>query len=247
MIKGIYLKQLTSLLKMPVMLFQAILFLVITLLITIFSPSPYEEDCATCIPAYVCATCEAEANSGFQLPDISLAGVFVVMFVGLTLLSSASGLVQEEKTTQNLRFLRMANVNPWVYLLGTMGALFTLSVVVIVLFGLLGRYTGVDLLMFTAVTSSGALISIVLGIGLALSKHAWASLPLSLLLGFGPMMSEFNDTVANVLQFTYTMQLRIAIGEIGGDIASNFIIIAINAAIAIGIFAFVHRKGKLQS
>jgi len=241
--RAIFFKQTTSQLKSPVMIFQALLFLVIVLVLSLFM-SGDDEDCNHCIPAYVCATC-LEEQSAFYIPDISIASLFAVMFVGLTLVSMAAALVNEDKNTQNLRFLAMADVKPHQYLAGTLASMFSISFIIIILFALVGRYLGTDMLWFIAVGASGALVSILLGASLALSRLPVLILPVSLILGMGPMLSEFNEGLANVLRFTYTQQIRLAVGGLGGDMTPHFIVIGLNGLVALALFVFIHRKGKL--
>ena len=241
--KAIFFKQTSSQLKSPVMIFQAVLFLLIVLIMSFFM-SGDDDECYTCIPAYVCATCLEEA-SAFYIPDISIAALFAVMFVGLTLVSMAAALVNEDKSTQNLRFLAMANVKPYQYMLGTLASMFIISFVIIILFAIVGQYFGTDMLWFVAIATSGAVVSILLGAAIALSKFAVVLMPVSLVLGMGPMLSEFNEGLANTLRFTYTQQIRLAVGGLGYDMTENFIIIGLNGLVALWLFVFVHRKGKL--
>ena len=242
-IKAIFIKQFQSMLKNPVLIGQAILYLAIVLVLTFFIGGP-PEDCDSCIPAYVCAQC-LEDNPPLDTPNPSLAGLFTVMFVGLALVGAASALVIEDKTTQNLRFMSMARVKPGQYMLGTTTAMFSLIFVILICYALSGRYLGIDMLWFMAVTMSGAIVSILLGIVMALSKAPALTTPISLFLGMGPMLSTFNETLARGLRFTYTQQINLAVSDLSGDLSSNFIIIGINGAVTLLLFIIMYRKGVL--
>ena len=244
--KAIFIKQVQSLLKNPVMLFQAVLYLVLVLILSFFIGRDSDiNNCTSCIPAYVCAQCTDEAASA-DTPNPSIAGLFTVLFVGLALAGSSSALVQEDKTTQNLRFMTMGGVKPYQYLLGTTASLFTMSFVVVVLFALAGRYFGMDMLWFVTVTATGAIVSVLLGIAIGLSKAPALAMPISLVLGMGPMLSNFNEGLARWLRFTYTQQVNLAVSNLEQSLSSNFLIIGINGAVILLFFAWMHRKGELR-
>ena len=123
--KAIFTKQIQSLLRNPGMLIQALIYVGLVLVLSFLIGGDDEiVDCDDCIPAYIC---EVHREEESDTPDPSMAGLFTVMFVGMTLVGSASALVLEDKTTQNLRFMTMAGVKPSQYLLGTTTSLFVLS------------------------------------------------------------------------------------------------------------------------
>ena len=242
--KAIYIKQIQSQLRNPVLLFQAFLFIVMVLVFTFIIGGEDETDpCETCIPAHKCQVCLEEYE-----PETapSLAGLFTVMFVGLVLVGSASSLVLEDKTTQNLRFMTMAGVRPGQYLVGTATSIFTLSIGVVILFSLVGWYVGADMVRFVSIAATGSLVSILLGIAIGLSKAPGLAAPFSMMLGLGPMLSTFNDTLARVLWFTYTQQVNLAVSDLSQDLSSNFLVIGANGAVMLILFAWMHRKGALR-
>jgi len=240
---AVYIKQIQSLVKNPVMLVQAVLFLGLVFVITLLIGVDEEIDCDACIPAYVCAVCTEENT--LDTPDPSMAALFTVMFVGLTLMGTASSLVTEDKTTNNLRFMTMAKVKPFQYLLGTGAALFSFVFIIIILFATVGGYFEY-MLWFIAVTSFGALVSILLGTAIGLSKMPILAMPVSLVLGMGPMLSAFNETLANALRFTYTQQINLALSNVEYDMSSNFIVIGINGLVVLAFFIWMHRKGEMR-
>ena len=240
-IKGIFYKQMQSLAKMPLLIGQAVLFLVLAGVMTFFL-SP--DDCDDCIPAYVCAAC-IEAGTP-QDHNPSIIGTFVVMFVGMSLLGSAANLVSEDRSTKNLRFMAMANVKPVQYFFGTAPALAIVAFIIIFCFSLVGMYFGTYMLRFVSIATAGMLVSVILGITTGLSKYPFLVLPVSILMGFGPMLSNMNPNLARFFRFAYTQQINLAVGDLDADISFNFLIIGINGLVAIGLFILVHRDGKLQ-
>jgi len=241
-IKAIFIKQLQSLVKNPGLLVQAVLFMGVILIISFLASE--DTPCDDCIPAYVCAQC-LEGKASLDTPNPSMTGLFAVMFVGLTLVGHASALVYEDKNTQNLRFMTMAAVKPKEYMIGTAASLVVISSGVVVLFALVGRYLGADMLWFVAVGGLGMLVSALLGVTIALSKYPVLASPISLLLGLGPMLSTFNETLARALRFTYTQQINLAFSDLSADLTRNFMIIGANGAVVLLLFIWVSWKGKL--
>jgi len=242
--KAIFFKQFQSLVRSPGMIVQAVLFLVLVIVMSFLIRGHEETDCETCIPAYECAQC-IEDNAHTNTPEPSLTGLFTVMFVGFVMIGAAAALVNEDKTTKNLRFMAMADVKPWQYMIGTLASMILLAIGILVLYALVGRYFGIQMLWFVAATASGAVVSIILGLTVGLSKVPGIATILSLVLGLGPMLSGFNDALAEILRFTYTQQVNLAISDLNGDMTSNFIIIGANGAVILLLFIWTHRKGVL--
>jgi len=242
-VKAIFFKQFASLIRNPGLIVQAVLFVILVVVMTFLIGDDGPKDCSYCIPAYVCAPCLEE--NGPDIPSPSLAGLFTVMFVGFAIVGSASALVLEDKTTKNLRFMAMADVKPWQYLIGTVASMAIISVALLILYAVVGRYLGMRMVWFMAVTSSGALVSIMLGLVVGLSKVPVLTTLLSLILGLGPMLSDFNDALAHMLRFTYTQQIRLAISDLSADLTTNFMVIGANGAVILLLFIWMHRKGVL--
>jgi hypothetical protein len=245
--KAIFIKQIRSLIKSPAMIVQGVIFAVMVLVMT-FLMGP-DRECDECIPAYVCETCLRE-NPLHSLPTPSLAGLFTVMFVGMALMGSSSALVLEDKNTHNLRFMTMAGMKPFQYLTGTATALFIMTIPVLFLFAMVGRYFGMDTLLFLAIATSGAAVSILFGIAVGLSKMPGLAAPVSMVIGFGPMFSSFNENLARWMHFTYTQQINLGIyhikSESGGNMGRMFMILGVTAVVILLAFVWMHRKGELR-
>jgi len=245
-IKAIFIKQLTSLIKSPSMIVQGILFLVIAVAFMILLPMDEEKECFTCIPAYVCEACEYIAYNRFELPIPSGIAVFAIIFVGLALVGASSGQVAEDKSTTNLRFMAMADVRPWQYLIGTFSAMLIVMSVMLAFYALAGRYSGIYLLRFMSIGVFGGAISILLGIVIGLSRMPLLATPISLILGLGPTFAAGNEAAANLLRFTFIQQVNIAFADLDADLTSNFLIVAANGAVILLVFFIAHRKNRFN-
>jgi len=241
--KAIFIKQMTSLIKVPSMIIQGLMFLLIAAAFVFFLWDDDDYECASCIPAYVCATCEADA---INIPLPSGVALFAVIFIGLALVGSASAMVYEDKLTSNLRFMAMADVKPHQYLLGTVLSCIIVVAVLLVFYALLGRYFGADFVRFMGIGLFGGLVSILLGIVIALSKYPLFATPISLILGLAPTFSNASEALARVLQFTFIQQVNLAMAELDADLTQNFLIIAANGLVILAAFIFMHRKNKLN-
>ena len=248
-VKAIFCKQFKSMLKSPVMLGQAGGFLVIALLMMFFASTFDDRDCDDCIVAYHCADC-LETNPALNAPSPSIMGLFTVFFVGMVMIGSASALVSEDRSTKNLRFMAMANVKPTQYFVGTFVCMLMLSFGVLVIYAMAGRYFGAETFWFLLATTTGVMVSILLGLAVGMSKKPGIAVPVSMILGMGPMLSSFNENLASILRFTYTQQVNWVMSDLYQgveiDFRFNFMIIGINGLLAAALFIWVNRKGKLQ-
>ena len=245
-IKAIFIKQLTSALKVPTIIIQGLIFLGMAAAFVFLLPADPEYDCYVCVPAYVCAACEAREYERFQLPLPTGVSVFAVIFVGLALMGGTSGMVLEDKTTTNLRFMAMADVKPYQYLIGTLSSLLIVVTVMLVFFALLGGYFGDGFFRFMAVGVAGGLVSLLFGIVMGLSKIPFLAWPFSFVLGMGPTFASQNQALANVLRFTYVQQVNIALADLNADLTPIFLTIGANAVVVLLVFLLMHRKNKFN-
>jgi len=245
-IKAIFFKQFASLIKVPALIIQGILYLFIALVFVVFVGADEPHECANCIPAYVCEVCAEEASNRFQLPVPSMSGIFTVIFVGLGLVSSSAALVYEDRSTRNLQFMGMANVKPYQYLFGTLSSIIIVVSVLLIPFALVGSYFGINMLRFMALCMAGGLVAILFGIVIGLSKYPVLATPISIILGLGPTIVNHNERLANILRLTFIQQVNLGIAEIEADLTSNFLIIGANGLVVLLIFIFMHRKNKFN-
>ena len=242
-LKAIFKKQLKSTIRNPGILFQFIVFPLLAFLMDIMMVTDFEgipQDIADMLAA--------------NMPN--MVTMQATMFAGMGLIMVIAGIVAEDIEKKSLRFLMMAGVKPGAYLLGTSSVIFVVSFFTSVAFSLISEFTGVDFWIFTASLMSGVTGSIIVGatIGI-LTKNQQAasglSLPIGLLLGFGPMMAQFNDRVANALHVFYTQQLNVVAaylttGGVDTPLWQSFAIMWGNVAVLGVLFAIVYKMKGLK-
>jgi len=174
------------------------------------------------------------------------------IFAGMGLITAITGVISEDMTKKSLRFLAMAGVKPLAYLAGASGVMLFISIFVSAAFSLIAGFGGADFWIFTATMMSVAVSSVILGatFGILAGNQQAASglvMPVAIVLGFGPMMAQFNDNIARYLHFVYTQQLNIVADTLTTGIAStplwqSFAIMWANVAVLGLLFILVFRK-----
>ena len=243
-IKAIFKKQLKGTIKSPEILIQFIIFPLIAFLMSIIVVTDFEgvpEDIAAAITA--------------NMPN--MVTMQATIFAGMGLITVIAGIVAEDIEKKSLRFLMMAGVKPGSYLLGVSGVIFFASFFTSVAFSFIGEFRGVDFWIFTGAMMSGVTGSIVLGatIGILTKNQQSASglaLPIAIVLGFGPMMAQFNETLARYLHIFYTQQLNVVANYLstgGGETAlwQSFAIMWANVAVLGLLFAIAYAKRGLKN
>lgn len=183
----------------------------------------------------------------------AIASLFAVMFIGMVPLNSIASIIAEEKEKNTLRVLMMSNVKPVEYLLGIGGNLFILCILDSVIFGILGRFEGIDLLKFVIILVLGTLTSILLGISIGIFSSNQMSLigttvPIGIIFAYLPMLSQINNHLKGVSQILYTQQLYNLLGNLNAVnfTLDKFAIIAANMLVFFGIFIFAFKKRSLS-
>jgi len=143
---------------------------------------------------------------------------FVLMFAGISMIGNASYIITEDRSTMNLRFMGMAGVKPWQYLIATSGVFLLVSLGVLYLFGLMAGFSGAVMINFLILCMLGIVCSILLGTTLGLSKLAPFTMIIALVLGIGPIFAVANEALANMFRFTFVQQMNIFIRQTGGTI-----------------------------
>jgi len=192
-IKAIFIKQFKSFFKNPSLFGTPASFLIIPFLILMLTPG--SEDARAIIVSQ-----------------------FVLMFAGISMIGNASFVIGEDRSTMNLRFMGMAGVKPYQYLLATAAVFLLVSFGVLYLFGLMAGFSGEVMLNFLILCMLGIVCSILLGVTLGLSKLAPFTMIVALVLGVGPIFAVANETLANIFNFTFVQQMNIFIRQTGGTI-----------------------------
>ena len=171
---------------------------------------------------------------------------FVTLFTGISMIGTAAGFIAEDRDTMNLRFMGMAGVKPYQYLIASAATLLLISFGALILYGLMGRYSGEEFVLFMAVTMLGAVNSILLGTAFGLHKDLFGlALPVGLLLGIGPIFADANETLFNIFRLAYTQQVNLTIrAEI--SFAESLPIILANMAVLLVLFFVMNGRVGLD-
>lgn len=188
-----------------------------------------------------------------NMPQHFFVRLFAVMFVGMAPLSCMSSVISEEKEKNTLRVLLMSNVRPAEYLLGVGSYIFVMCMAGTAVFAVVGGYSGIALVRFIAVMSAGIILSELTGAVIGVFSRdqmtsASIHIPVMMIFSFLPMLSMFNDTIKKAASVTYSQQISELIGNIGvsGISAKSIIVIALNFAAAVFLFAAEYKKKGLE-
>jgi len=244
-IKAIFKKQFKGTIKNPEILMQFIIFPLLAFVMNMFAVPNFDVEG---IPP------EIAEMLGANMPN--MVTMMATIFAGMGLITVTAGIVSEDMERKSLRFLMMAGMKPMSYLIGVSSVVLLVSFLTSVAFSLIGGFTGADFWIFTAAMMSGVTGSIVLGatIGILTASNQSASalaLPVAIILGFGPMMAQFNDTAARVLHIFYTQQLNLVAdylthGATGTPLWQSFAIIWGNVAVLGVLFAIAYSKKGMK-
>lgn len=187
------------------------------------------------------------------MPEHFFAKLFAVMFIGMAPLSCMSAIISEEKEKNTLRALMMSSVRPWQYLVSVGAYIFIMCMVGISVFAALAGYRGGELAIFIFCTAFGIILSELTGAAIGIfSKNQMTAtsltLPVMMIFSFSPMLSMFNETVRKIAGITYLQQISNIINGIGiSEIsAKSIVIIAVNFALGLVLFAAAYRKKGLE-
>lgn len=187
------------------------------------------------------------------MPEHFFAKLFAVMFIGMAPLSCMSAIISEEKEKNTLRALMMSSVRPWQYLVSVGAYIFIMCMIGISVFAALAGYRGGELAIFIFCTAFGIILSELTGAAIGIfSKNQMTAtsltLPVMMIFSFSPMLSMFNETVRKIAGITYLQQISNIINGIGTSeiSAKSIVIIAVNFALGLVLFAAAYRKKGLE-
>lgn len=202
-------------------------------------------------PIIAFAMTELVAKSDDTIPDSMFITMFASIFAGMIMLTTTADVIAEDKEHKSLRFLIMAGVKPYQYLIGMGGVLLSASLLVSLVFALMGGFIGQGFLLFLLVMFSGSTASMLLGatIGI-LSRNQQAaiaiSMPVAMVIGFCPIFTMFNETARIIFSIFYTQQMSVVVSDLSAGIVSPFIIILSNIAVLTIFFTVVYKKKGLK-
>ncbi|MCL2140925.1 MAG: ABC transporter permease [Dehalococcoidia bacterium] len=235
--KAIFVKQLRDTLKNRVMLIQFVLFPAIAFVMTEFVAKPNEE-----------------------ISDVIFITMFAAMFAGMTPLMMPNTIIAEDKEHKSLRFLVMAGVKPFEYLLGIGGFVLVISSFVALAFATMAGFSGPELGQFVLVMILGSAASIILGATIGIfSKNQQSATalgtPIMLLFAFSPMIAMFNERLSQITSFLYTLQVRELIlsfdpsslpSDDSFSYAKPILIILANIVVIAILFVLAYKKKGLR-
>lgn len=188
-----------------------------------------------------------------DMPEHFFAKLFAVMFIGMAPLSCMSAIISEEKEKNTLRALMMSSVKPWQYLVSVGAYIFIMCMFGTAVFAVLTEYSGAELAMFIFCVSFGIILSELIGAAIGIfSKNQMTAtsltLPVMMVFSFSPMLSMFNESIKKVAGITYLQQISDIINGIGTSAisAKNIIVIALNFAAGLALFAAAYKKKGLE-
>jgi len=192
------------------------------------------------------------AHGNDDIADTMFTTMMAGIFIGMALIMSASAVIAEDREKKSLRFLVIAGVKPSSYLLGIGGVIFMASIFSSVAFGFIGGFNQNEFAAFMAIMLSGAIASIILGATIGIfSKNQQAatamSMPIAMVLGFGPMAAQFNQQVERVFRIFYTHQINVVVNDFSAGITGPLIVIWINIVVLVVLFGLAYRKKGLRS
>lgn len=203
-------------------------------------------------PIIAFAMTELVAKADDTIPDSMFVMMFAAIFAGMIMLTTTAGVIAEDKEHKSLRFLIIAGVKPYEYLLGMGGVLLSASLIVSCVFALMGGFDGRRFLLFLSVMMLGSTASMLLGASIGIfSKNQQAataiSMPVAMILGFCPIFTLFNETAKRIFSIFYTQQMSLVVNDFSTDIVNPILIILSNIAALTVLFTLVYKKKGLKS
>ena len=179
------------------------------------------------------------------------ATVFGTMLATFVPISSASGIIAEEKENNTLRVLVMSSVKPLEYLLSVGIYILFFTSLGIASIAFIGGLSGWNLIYFISVLMIGTTCSLLLGCSIGMSAKSQANatgimLPFAALLSVVPTLAMYNETIGEVSSFLYSQQVNALLTNYS---ISNFtwnaiIIILLNIIVLVTVFVFSYKNGK---
>lgn len=184
-----------------------------------------------------------------DMPELFFTKLFSVMYMGMAPLVAVASVIAEEKETNTLRVLTMANVKAWEYLAGI--GIYVWTICMAGAGVMATTLSSGDIPFYLGVMAAGFIISIAIGacIGIIASNQMSAtslSLPVMLIFSFMPMLAMFNDKIEKIAGIFYTQQIRELLGNMtfDGIKTETMLVVAVNALLALSLFfAAFKRKG----
>ena len=228
-IRAVFIKQARDMFKNPSVLIMFVLFPAVAFIMTTFVEVPENE----------------------FVSDNMFVTMMASVFAGMGLITAVAGAIAEDIERKSLRFLVIAGVKPYQYLLGIGGFFLLAATITSLIFALIGGFTGAEFVKFVIIMVSGTAASILLGATVGMwSKNAQAAvglaMPFAVIVGFAPMIAGFNETVEKFAGIMYTQQINVIVNDFEASIIKPLAIIAINIAVFTVFFVIAYKKKGLK-
>ena len=177
------------------------------------------------------------------------------VFVGLTPMLIISTTIREDRATGTLRMIIMSTVKPIEYFIGVNAWILLLSAINALIFGIMGGFSGLKLMVFVGGLLLAVSVTLMLGSVFSIAIRGSSHLVIgfisiiSIMNGLLPFFSAGNQSFLNIVKYWYTQQVNYIMAELYDDIGENlyyrFIIIGTHLLIFSILFAILYRKNKL--
>jgi len=227
-IKAIFLKQAKDMIKSPTALVMFLVFPAVALMMTIFV-----------------------AGANDDIPPNMFVTMMAGIFAGMGLITSASDAIAEDIERKCLRFLVIAGVKPYQYLIGMSGFFILAGTVTSIVFALIGDFTLTEILKFLAIMVPGVAASVLLGATIGMySKNRQSAtslgMPAAVIVGFTPMLATFNETIGRFAGVLYTQQINVIVNDFSISLWRPLLVIAANIAVLTILFIIAYMKKGLK-
>jgi len=227
-IRAIFVKLAKDMIGNPMVLVMFLVFPAVALLMTVFV-----------------------AGNNNDIPPNMFVTMMAAIFAGMGLITTASDAIAEDIERKSLRFLIIAGVKPHQYLLGMGGFLLLAGTVTAIAFALIGSFTFTESLKFIAIMISGVAASILLGmtIGMYAKNRQTATalgMPAAIIVGFIPMMANFNETIERIGSVLYTQQINVIVNDFSTSIWRPLLVVGANITVLVVLFALAYKKRGLK-
>ena len=226
-VKAIFSKQAKDMFKNPMVLVMFLVFPVTAFMVTAFMPD------------------------NELMPPNMIVNQMAAIFAGMGLITASSGVISEDIERRSLRFLIIAGVKPHQYLIGTSGVFLLAGAVTSGIFVLIGEFSGVEIAKFLAVMISGTAASILLGTVIGMwSKNSQTAtslgMPVAMLVGFTPMLAQFNETIETIASVLYTQQINVVTGDFNAGLFRPLTVVFANITVFVLLFIIAYKKKGLK-
>jgi ABC-2 type transport system permease protein len=227
-VKAIFVKQAKDVLQNPMILVEFIIFPAIAFIMT-----------------------EMVAKSNPDIPNNMFVTMMAPIFAGMALITAMAGTIAEDVERKSLRFLMMAGVKPHEYLLGAGGFNLFAGIIVSAVFALMGDFSTPESVKFLGIMILSVAASLLLGASIGmLSKNQQSAtaigVPFAMVLGFTPMIAQFNETVESAAGILYTQQLNVIVNDFSANFTRAMLVIGGNMAVLLILFVLAHKKKGLS-